>query len=235
MSRHPGLFIAVDTTDTNSVSEFCSLARSRGIGLKIGMEAFYGIDFGTLRDLTRDVPIFLDLKLHDIPNTVDKAITSLLGRLTVQIMTVHASGGLAMLTAAAKHQSATPVFDVAGVTILTSMNADDLSVFGVDQAEGKVVELAGQVLQSGCNALVCSGYEVEAVKKLYPDLWTIVPGIRLSGGPNNDQKRVMTPYQAIQAGADSLVVGRTITSAIDPTSALDQILDEMTVAGSIKK
>ena len=116
MSRHPRVFIAIDSTDQGALRAMCDLASHHGAGVKIGMEAFYGMGVDTVRAAVRDVPLFLDLKLHDIPNTVSKGMASLVSAVAPQLFTVHASGGRSMLQAAAKQQQDALVLDVAGVT-----------------------------------------------------------------------------------------------------------------------
>ena len=230
MSRHPRVFIAIDSTDQGALRAMCDLASHHGTGVKIGMEAFYGMGVETVRAAVRDVPLFLDLKLHDIPNTVSKGMASLVSAVAPQLFTVHASGGRSMLQAAAKQQQDAPVLDVAGVTVLTSLGQQDLSIFGAQTAQEKVVSMAELVVDSGCRALVCSGQEVAAVKAACPTLWTVVPGIRLAGDSADDQQRVITPARAIASGADSLVIGRSITGAADAETAMVRVMTEIDAA-----
>ena len=230
MARHPRVFIAIDSTDEGALREMSDLARSRNVGVKIGMEAFYGMGGDKVRAAANGAPLFLDLKLHDIPNTVRQGMSALVSAIAPQLFTVHASGGLSMLQAAASQQQDSPVLDVAGVTVLTSLGQEDLAIFGASNAQEKVVSLAGLVDQWGCRALVSSGQEVAAVKAAHPTLWTVVPGIRLAGDNADDQQRVMTPARAIAAGADSLVVGRSITGAIDAEAALARVLTDIDTA-----
>lgn len=233
MARHPRVFIAIDSTDEAALREMSRLALRHKVGVKVGMEAFYGLGVDKVRAAVDGVPLFLDLKLHDIPNTVRKGMNSLVSSIAPQLFTVHASGGLSMLQAAAAQQQNSPVLDVAGVTVLTSLGQEDLTIFGASNAQEKVVSLASLVAQSGCRALVCSGQEVAAVKAANPTLWTVVPGIRLAGDSADDQQRVMTPARAIAAGADSLVVGRSITGAADPDAALVRVLADIDAAETV--
>jgi orotidine-5'-phosphate decarboxylase len=163
------------------------------------------------------LPIFLDLKLHDIPNTVGKAIQAL-RPLEPAILTVHAAGGRAMMEDA---KAAAPRgTKVVGVTVLTSLDDEDLEATGIaGDAHAQVARLTGLAREAGLDGLVCSGNEVAAAKRLWPDGFFVVPGVRPSNGAAGDQKRVMTPRKALDAGASILVVGRPITQAEDPDVA----------------
>jgi orotidine-5'-phosphate decarboxylase len=163
------------------------------------------------------LPIFLDLKLHDIPNTVAKAIQAL-RPLAPSILTVHAAGGRAMMEDA---KAAAPTgTKVVAVTVLTSLDGNDLSSIGLDGDPHRQVErLTGLARSAGLDGVVCSGNEGAAGRAAWPEGFFVVPGVRLSGGDSADQKRVITPSAALDAGASIIVVGRPITEAADPDGA----------------
>jgi orotidine-5'-phosphate decarboxylase len=164
-----------------------------------------------------ELPIFLDLKLHDIPNTVAKAVQAL-RPLQPAILTVHAAGGRAMMEdAKAAAPSGTKVV---AVSVLTSLDADDLASIGVvADPHAQVARLTALAREAGLDGIVCAGAEVSAAKKAWSDGVFVVPGLRPADGPAGDQKRVMTPRQALDAGASILVIGRPITQAPDPDQA----------------
>jgi orotidine-5'-phosphate decarboxylase len=164
-----------------------------------------------------NLPIFLDLKLHDIPNTVGKAVQALRS-LEPAILTVHAAGGRAMMEDA---KAAAPAgTKVVGVTVLTSLDGDDLTSIGsCADPHAQVARLTGLAREAGLDGVVCSGSEVRAARKLWPDGFFVVPGVRPSGSNSGDQKRVMSPRAALDAGASILVIGRPITEAKDPDHA----------------
>jgi orotidine-5'-phosphate decarboxylase len=163
------------------------------------------------------LPIFLDLKLHDIPSTVAKAVQAL-HALQPAILTVHAAGGRAMMEdAKAAAPSGTRVV---GVSVLTSLDGDDLAAIGVaGDAHAQVMRLTALAREAGLDGVVCAGAEVAAVKKAWPDGFLVVPGLRPAEAQAGDQKRVVTPRQALDAGASILVIGRPITQADDPDQA----------------
>jgi orotidine-5'-phosphate decarboxylase len=163
------------------------------------------------------LPIFLDLKLHDIPNTVGKAIQAL-RPLEPAILTVHAAGGRAMMEDA---KAAAPAGTrVVAVTVLTSLDGGDLESIGVSaDPHAQVERLTALAREAGLDGLVCSGREVAAAKKAWPDGFFVVPGLRPADGHAGDQKRVITPRAALDAGASILVIGRPITQAGDPDEA----------------
>jgi len=185
-----------------------------------------------LQDLGKKV--FLDLKFHDIPNTVAGAIRMGV-RMGVHMMTLHASGGKEMMTAAAR--SANEEADKMGispplllaVTVLTSLKDESLKDIGIGtDMKSQVLNLGGLASQSGIKGIVCSPKEIEAIKKAFKkDLLVVAPGIRPKWAAAQDQKRILTPAQAVQKGADYLVIGRPITQAPSPHDAFLRILDEM--------
>ncbi|MGD0813735.1 MAG: orotidine-5'-phosphate decarboxylase [Verrucomicrobiota bacterium] len=201
-------------------------------GLKIGSELFTAAGPGIVNKIRETgAAVFLDLKFHDIPNTVSRAVAAAT-RLDVQMLTVHAGGGMAMLKAAERSardtaQSlgrAAPL--VLGVTVLTSMDGPALGEVGLQADAGSQVErLATLAVQGGLRGLVCSPREIAGLRKLIPrEMQLVVPGIRDGTSPPDDQKRTMAAAEAMAAGADWLVIGRPICAAKSPRAAAEQIL-----------
>jgi orotidine-5'-phosphate decarboxylase len=229
-------FVALDTRDLSRARTLARILAGRVGGFKIGLEAF--VAFGPplieeMRDLGHVV--FLDLKFHDIPNTVAGA-ASAAARLRVGFFTVHALGGPVMMARAAEaSREATPAGSqapvVLAVTILTSH--DDLSLrrIGIDgDCAAAVPRLAALARESGVGGVVCSPLEVASARRAFPEGVLVVPGIRpatVGPRPPDDQARVATPSTAVSAGADRIVVGRPITDADDPAAAADAIADDI--------
>lgn len=212
------VYVAIDTPDLARAKALATRVRHHVGGIKLGLEFFCAHGQSGVREMAAlGLPIFLDLKLHDIPNTVAKAVQAL-HRLHPAILTVHASGGRAMLEDA---KAAAPTgTKVVAVTMLTSLDASDLSATGVQgSAHDHVVRLAGLAQEAGIDGIVCSGAEVAAAKTLWPHGFFVVPGVRPADAAVGDQKRVVTPRAAVDAGASILVVGRPITQAEDPDQA----------------
>ena len=212
------LYVAIDTADLPRARALAEKVRSHVGGLKLGLEFFLAHGRTGVHDLAQiGLPIFLDLKLHDIPNTVAKAIQAL-GDLSPAVLTVHAAGGRAMLEDA--RAAAHPGTRVVAVTMLTSLDTADLRATGIGGgARDQVERLTALAAESGIDGVVCSGEEVAAAKRLWPRGFFIVPGIRPEGAALGDQKRAVTPRAALDAGASILVVGRPITAAPDPDAA----------------
>jgi len=216
------IYVAIDTPDLAAAKALAAKARGLAGGVKLGLEFFnHNGRQGVMDIADTGVPVFLDLKLHDIPNTVAKAVQAL-RPLVPSILTVHAAGGRAMMEDA---KAAAPTgTKVVGVTVLTSLDGDDLASIGVSGApDAQVARLADLARESGLDGIVCSGQEVAAVRARWKDGFFVVPGIRPAGGEVGDQKRIMTPRDAMDAGASVLVIGRPITSADDPAAALRDI------------
>jgi orotidine-5'-phosphate decarboxylase len=179
----------------------------------------------------RTTPLFLDLKFHDIPNTVTGAVRAAAKFLAPNMLTIHASGGPAMIRAAAdaaaEFGAARPM--ILAVTILTSMDEADLKAVGVtDSAEDQVLRLAALAQANGADGVICSPREILALRRLCgPDFKLVVPGIRPKGADHGDQKRVKTPLEAMNDGASYLVIGRPITGAADPAAAVSSIVGEL--------
>ena len=196
---------------------------------KVGLELYLAAGDSIVAELRqRGRSVFLDLKLHDIPNTVAAAVRSL-ARLQPELLTVHAAGGRAMLTAAAEAAHALPRPPrLLAVTVLTSMDAAALAETGVSAAPAAQVLKLGQLADdSGIDGIVCSPEEAASLRRSLPHALLVTPGIRPAGATLGDQKRVTTPRAALDAGAGMLVVGRPITAAADPRAAAEAILAEM--------
>lgn len=220
--------VALDTPDLDKA---VSLARTLQphVGLmKVGMEFFYAHGLqGYARVAEQGLPVFLDLKLHDIPNTVASAMKSLM-RIAPRpaIVNLHATGGLDMMKAAA--EAVAGQSKLIAVTILTSLSDDDIWAAGFETAkdtEGHARSLAALTKQAGLNGVVCSPHDLVGIRHdLGRDFLTVVPGIRPADAAVQDQKRVATPEATLKAGADILVIGRAITGAADPAKAAADIL-----------
>lgn len=212
------LYVALDTPDLARAIDLAGQVRAHVGGVKLGLEFFAANGPAGVRAVAElGLPVFLDLKLHDIPNTVAKAVAAL-APLSPAILTVHAGGGRAMLAAA--KAAAPPATKVVAVTMLTSLDADDLAEMGVSgEAETHVLRLAALAHDAGVDGVVCSGAEVAAVRRAWPEGFLVVPGLRPEGGAADDQKRPVTPRAALDAGASVLVVGRPIAGAGDPAGA----------------
>ncbi len=216
------VFVAIDTPDLGRARELAKSVKPFAGGVKLGLEFFCANGPAGVDDIASvGLPVFLDLKLHDIPNTVAKAVEAL-RPLEPAILTVHAAGGRAMLEAA--RAAAPDKTKVVAVTVLTSLDGDDLTSIGVGgEPAGQVRRLADLAHGSGVDGIVCSGAEVKAASDSWPGGFFVVPGVRPQGSDVADQKRVVTPRAALDDGASILVVGRPITAAPDPAAALQAI------------
>ena len=216
------IFVAIDTPDLERARSLARQVKSGAGGVKLGLEFFCANGPSGVHEIASlGLPIFLDLKLHDIPNTVAKAVQSL-RPLEPAILTVHAAGGRAMLEEA--KAAAPEKTKVVGVTVLTSLDGADLKSVGVaGQPDQQVERLAGLAKTAGLDGIVCSGVEVAAAKRAWSNGFFVVPGVRPEGAGLADQKRVVTPRAALDAGASILVIGRPITGAEDPEAALRAI------------
>lgn len=214
MSVKAPIFLAIDTPDINEAKAWIQATQDYLTGFKLGLEFF--LAFGSqgvkeIREIT-DADIFLDLKLHDIPNTVAGA-TRQAALLQPRFLTVHASGGKAMIEAAVNEG---PKIDIAAVTVLTSLSSDDLSEIGFNSSPLEAaVALAKLAKAAGARAIVCSPLEIAAVRQAVgPEISIITPGVRpVSEKVSDDQQRTMDPKTAIDSGANYLVIGRPITNA----------------------
>ncbi|MHA6493584.1 orotidine-5'-phosphate decarboxylase [Pseudomonas borbori] len=198
--------------------------------VKVGKELFTRCGPDIVEALAgKGFEVFLDLKFHDIPNTTAMAVKAA-AEMGVWMVNVHCSGGLRMMAACRetldKLTGVKPL--LIGVTVLTSMERDDLAGIGLDiQPQEQVLRLAGLAQQAGMDGLVCSAQEAQALKVGYPTLQLVTPGIRPAGSAQDDQRRILTPRQAMDVGADYLVIGRPISQANDPAQALAAVVAEL--------
>ena len=211
------LIFALDVPQFDEALRLAKLIGPHVGHLKIGLELFLSCGAESVRRLQEYCPIFLDLKLHDIPETVTRTAAAL-AALKPSLLTVHACDGVEILQAAVQ---GAPGVRIVAVTVLTSVAQDEHTL-------AKVMDRASFAQQAGCFAVVASGREASLIKRNFgKSLKVITPGIRLIGDDPNDQKRVTTPAQAIKAGADYLVVGRPIRDAQDPVGVVQKILEEI--------
>ena len=212
------VYVALDTPDLDKAKAIAAKVKTQVGGLKLGLEFFaHNGPAGVMEIAHLGLPVFLDLKLHDIPNTVAKAVHAL-RPLEPAILTVHAAGGRGMMEDA---KAAAPAGTrVVAVTVLTSLDEEDLGTIGVAGApDAQVERLARLAREAGLDGVVCSGAEIGVVREAWPEAFIVVPGVRPADAASGDQKRVVTPRQALDAGASILVVGRPITQADDPGAA----------------
>lgn len=226
------VFVAIDDANLSAAEALAGATAPFVGGIKVGLEFFNANGAAGVDAISAlGTPVFLDLKLHDIPNTVAKAIGAL-GRLKQPpaFLTLHAQGGPAMLAAAAQARDASlPGTKLLAVTVLTSLDGDDLRAMGVDSEPLEQVQRLGTLaMGAGVDGCVCSPLEVAALRAcLGAGAALMVPGIRPAGSAKGDQKRVMTPLDAVNAGASHLVIGRPITGAADPAIAAQAIAKEL--------
>jgi len=224
------LIVALDVPSAVAAKKIVAAVGDSVLFYKVGMQLYTAEGPTIVRDLIASGrQVFLDLKYHDIPNTVGSALREA-SRLGVRMLTVHASGGSKMLRAATEAaRSSNPNLIVLGVTVLTSFAENDLEeVGGVNCLPDQVVRLAKLALDNGCQGIVTSAREAARVRKELGDNFTLVtPGVRPAGSAVEDQVRVVTPAEAIAAGASHIVVGRPITAAADPAAAARAVLAEV--------
>jgi orotidine-5'-phosphate decarboxylase len=232
MTRQNPIYCAIDTKEVDVASRLAAQLKDSIGGLKLGLEFFMANGPQGVRAVAEagGLPVFLDVKLHDIPNTVAGAMRSILP-LGPRLVTVHTSGGPAMMEAAAKAASEAGADrpKIIGVTVLTSLDDADLKAVGVTRSSTEqAIALAKLAKDCGLDGAVCSPLEVAALREACgPDFTLVVPGIRPAGGDAGDQKRVLTPREALEAGADALVIGRPITQAENPAAAAQAIASEI--------
>ncbi len=227
------LIVALDVPDASSAADLVARLDGTCLWFKVGLELFTAAGPAVLDPiLKRGHSVFLDLKFHDIPNTVAGAVRSA-ARLGARMLNVHAAGGPAMLAAA--HAALAAIPDpplLLAVTMLTSIDQAQAHAIGFSQSPSdQALALARMSLESGVDGFVCSSLEVEAIRALAgPESVLVVPGVRPRGADLADQRRVGTPAETLRLGASYLVVGRPITQAPDPARAASRILDEMAEA-----
>lgn len=230
MNPHQRIFVAIDTTDASRALELARMLAGRVGGLKIGLELYAAHGPGVVRQIAElGAPLFLDLKLHDIPNTVGGAAAAV-ARAGAAMLTVHALGGFHMMRRAveasgeAASAAGLPAPAVLAVTVLTSHREEDLPTLGLaGPVEQAVLRLATLAREAGANGIVCSPCEVASVRAVFPSGLLVVPGVRPPDAGLDDQARTATPARAIAAGADHIVVGRPVTGSVDPRAAVEAI------------
>ena len=224
--------VALDVPDAASAYAMIDQLGDSCAFYKIGSELFTAEGPAIVRGVRqRGAEVFLDLKFHDIPNTV-KSATRSAARLGVRLLTVHASGGGPMIAAAVEGvQGAGGGCDVLAVSVLTSLDAGALAIaWGrpIGEVEAEVVRLAGIAVRAGAKGLVCSGREAAAVRRHHGSaLQLLIPGVRLTGDAHQDQARVVTPREAAEAGATYIVLGRAVTAADSPRNAMARVLADL--------
>ena len=224
MRNSSQVILALDFSDMASTVEMINLTKEH-IGIyKLGLEFYLAHGKSGVKEIQSrftDIEVFLDLKLHDISNTVAGACRSV-ADINPKFLTVHASGGSKMISAAS---SALPKVEITAVTILTSLDQEQMLAMGLSEnIENLTLSLAKNAVNSGARAIVSSPQEVSLLRKHLGEKVTLItPGVRPSGAERDDQERIMTPRQAIEAGADFVVIGRPITKASDPKQAAEAI------------
>nr|WP_294917862.1 orotidine-5'-phosphate decarboxylase [uncultured Neokomagataea sp.] len=233
MSHKTRLIAALDTQSVQQANSWAHQLEGHVDALKLGLEFTYACGFAAVQEFAQKHPLFLDLKLHDIPNTVAGGLSSL-RQISPRLLTIHASGGSAMIERARDalevvypNSAERPI--LLAVTVLTSMDENALREIGVSgSVEDQVLRLGKMAISSGADGLVCSSKEIAPLRQALGNKPTlVVPGIRPAGAASDDQKRIMTPTDAARAGADWIVVGRPITRAENPAAAARAIQDEL--------
>lgn len=233
MIKDNPIILALDTSNILEAKELLfDLKGSIGV-VKLGMEFFNAHGLAGVAEISHiGIPLFLDLKLHDIPNTVAGGIKSI-AHINPAFFTIHTLGGRAMMEKAVETANKCGMKDTTllGVTILTSMNDDALNEIGIKHtSSNEVLRLAKLAVDSGMRGLVCSPHEIGLLREnLGKDITLVTPGIRPVGSSHGDQSRIMTPKEAIDAGTDYIVIGRPITGAKDPAQTAQDILNSLKV------
>ncbi|WP_101496883.1 orotidine-5'-phosphate decarboxylase [Thiopseudomonas denitrificans] len=227
MSMNSPVVVALDFPGFEQAMAMARQLNPQDCRVKVGKELFTRCGPQVVDALHQlGFEVFLDLKFHDIPNTTAMAVKAA-AEMGVWMVNVHCSGGLKMMAACREvleqHQGSKPL--LIGVTVLTSMEREDLAGIGLDVApQEQVLRLAGLAEQAGLDGLVCSAQEAQALKQQWPAGQLVTPGIRPAGSASDDQKRILTPARAMQAGSDYLVIGRPVTRADNPGQAVAAIL-----------
>jgi len=226
----PEIILALDLENREHINQILNATGSRLKWVKVGLQSYLRDGKPLITELADSgKKVFLDLKLHDIPNTMEKALESLT-ELPIGMITLHACAGPEALTRCTKFaREYLPEVTLLGVTVLTSTNQQGLESIGVnDSIDNQVQRLASLAVESGLGGIVCSPLELPKLRQSLPASTALVtPGIRPTHADAGDQKRIMTPAQAKEAGANYLVIGRPILAASNPQKALDQILEEL--------
>lgn len=231
MNNQSRIFCALDTDNLDRAKELARLVGPVTGALKLGMEfvnTFGPAGIETVQEASPEAALFIDLKFHDIPNTVAAAVRTICARFKPAYLNVHAAGGLEMMQAA--KESCAPETKLLAVTILTSLNHDQIRAVGYEgeTVADSVKRLALLTQAAGLDGVVCSALEIELLRSVCNDDFELmVPGIRPAGAALSDQKRVMTPPEALSLGATHLVIGRPITGADDPAAAAENILNTL--------
>ncbi len=220
------IVVALDTSDWDEFRHWCRTLGPRVGLLKVGLEAFVRWGPRAVEEARAKAKVFLDLKLHDIPNTVARAVSAV-ADLGVDYVTAHTTGGSDMLSAAS--EAGRGRVGILAVTLLTHMDEESLTGLGIDDPPDVLVSAWARLAhQAGCAGAVCSPREVARLRGVLPGSFALVtPGVRPAGSSPDDQKRTATPAQALEAGADLLVVGRPLTASDDPEVALERLLAEL--------
>ena len=223
------LFCAIDFKSMDESEKILSIIKNHIGGIKLGLEFFISNGLEGVKYLRKlKLPIFLDLKLHDIPNTVNEALNAAL-EVQPEYISVHINGGKDMMNLIVRNKRVKNT-KIIGITMLTSLDKEDLKDLGINlNTSNYVKRLAQLAFDSGLNGLVCSPMEVKTIKKMFPSNFTLItPGIRLkSYNETNDQKRVLSPGDAVKHGSDILVIGRPITKSKDPLLAINRITNDI--------
>lgn len=230
MKQNPKVYCAIDTDDLDRAMHLVKTVGPVTGALKLGMEfvnSFGPQGIQAAQKLVPDVSLFIDLKFHDIPNTVSKAVHVISHRFKPAFINVHASGGWEMMRAA--REACHPDTKLLAVTVLTSMQDEDLQKIGQSiPVAHQVKRLATLAAEAGLNGVVCSAHEIDLLRHDYADDFVLmVPGIRPADAGHDDQKRVTTPKAALEKGATHLVIGRPITGAADPAAAAQAIVKDI--------
>jgi orotidine-5'-phosphate decarboxylase len=237
LSSRKRLIVALDVPSATQAQKIVADLGDAVTFYKVGMQLYTAEGPAVVRDLiSSGRHVFLDLKYHDIPNTVASAVREA-GKLGVSLLTVHGSGGSKMLTAAAEAaKQSNPAMKVIAVTVLTSMDQESLNEIMHGNLEEQVVYLAGLAQRAGCHGVVSSAREVRSLRtRLGNDFLVVTPGVRPAGAAHGDQARVVTPAEAIGAGSTHLVVGRPITSAANPAQEAEKIIQEIEQAAEVAR
>lgn len=230
MTQHKfPVFCAIDKPDLDSALSLCKQL-PEGIGIKLGLEFFNALGVTGLIEIEKKfpaIPIFLDLKYHDIPNTVASAIRAVTKDFKPAYLNVHVAGGRAMLAAA--KEACPSETKLLGMTILSSLDENAINEVGYKPTiKDRVVQMAKLTQEAGLDGIVCSSHEIELIRQeCGDDFILMVPGIRPEGADIGDQKRVMTPREAMDKGATHLVIGRPISQAANPNQAAKDILESL--------